>query len=152
MCNCRASDLCPMGGKCLSENVIYQATVTHNNSNHEEVKESYIGLASDKFKLRYRNHTKSFRNPEYRNETCLSKHIWKLKDEGTPHTITWKILDQATTFSPSTGRCNLCLKEKYYLIFKGEMCKINTRIEFGSKCRHMNNLLVCNHKFKRSTD
>ena len=108
--------------------------------------ESYIGLTSDQFKVRYRNHTKSFRNIAYRNETCLSNYVWKLKDEGIQHNVTWKILDRGRTFSPSTQRCNLCLKEKYYLIMKEEMCKINSKNEFGNKCRHMRQLLTNNYR------
>ena len=147
-CNCRESESCPMDGKCLQDNVIYQATVKYTDSNQGNIEESYIGLTSDSFKVRYRNHVKSFRNTDYRNETCLSKYIWRLKDEGTPYNISWKILDRATTFSPSTKRCNLCLKEKFFLLTKEQMCKLNTRNEFGNKCRHLRQLLICNTKIK----
>ncbi|KAL9966535.1 hypothetical protein ACROYT_G024623 [Oculina patagonica] len=65
-CNCRKKDQCPLDGKCLSQNVVYQATVTTQTSS-----ESYVGLASN-FKDRYRNHTASFRHESKRNETELS--------------------------------------------------------------------------------
>ena len=48
---------------------------------HKQLKKSYIGLCDTSFKLRYRNHTSSFRNERYRNatqKTCMelkrSKH------------------------------------------------------------------------------
>ena len=66
-CNCRKKDQCPLDGKCLTQNVVYQATVTTQTSS-----ESYVGLATN-FKDRYRNHTASFRHESKRNETELSK-------------------------------------------------------------------------------
>ena len=50
-CNCRKKDQCPLDGKCLTQNVVYQATVTTQTSS-----DSYVGLAIN-FKERYRNHT-----------------------------------------------------------------------------------------------
>ena len=49
-CNCRKKPDCPLEGKCLQTNVIYQATVTT-----ETTTETYVGLATS-FKERYRNH------------------------------------------------------------------------------------------------
>ena len=53
-CNCRKKDQCPLDGKCLTQNVVYQATVTTQTSS-----DSYVGLATN-FKERYRNHTASY--------------------------------------------------------------------------------------------
>ena len=47
-CNCRKKDQCPLNRKCLTNNVVYQATVTTQASS-----DSYVGLASN-FKERYR--------------------------------------------------------------------------------------------------
>ena len=80
-CNCREKDQCPLDGKCLTQNVVYQATVTTQTSS-----DSYVGLATN-FKERYRNHTASFRHESKRNETELSKHIWTLNDNNKPFTI-----------------------------------------------------------------
>ena len=55
--NCRAKPSCPLNGKCLTSNVVYQATVTS-----EKGHETYISLTGDNFKNRYRNHTASFRD------------------------------------------------------------------------------------------
>ena len=87
-CNCRKKDQCPLDGKCLIQNGVYQATVTTQTSS-----ESYVGLATN-FKDRYRNHTASFRHESRRNETELSKHIWKLQDTNKPFSIKWRIIKQ----------------------------------------------------------
>ena len=87
-CNCRKKDQCPLDGKCLTQNVVYQATVSTQTS------DSYVGLATN-FKELYRNHT-SFRHQSKRNETELSKHIWTLKDKNKPFTIKWRIIKQCT--------------------------------------------------------
>ena len=54
---------------CLTQNVVYQATVSTQSSS-----ETYVGLATN-FKERYRDNTASFRHQSKRNETKLSKHF-----------------------------------------------------------------------------
>ena len=75
-CNCRKGP-CPLDGHCLSENIIYQAAI--NNEINPKV-ETYLGLCSTEFKPRYRNHTKSINNEQYRTETTFSEYIWSLMD------------------------------------------------------------------------
>ena len=53
-CNCRKKPDCPLEGKCLQSNVIYQATITTETSI-----ETHVGLATN-FKERFRNHKTSF--------------------------------------------------------------------------------------------
>ena len=83
-CSFKKKDQCPLDGKCLTQNVVYQATVTTQTSS-----DSYMGLATN-FKERYRNHTASFQHESKRNETELSKHIWTLNDNNKPFTIKWR--------------------------------------------------------------
>ena len=40
----------------------------------------YYSAVKGEFKFRYNNHTKSFRNRYYEDDTELSKYIWKLKN------------------------------------------------------------------------
>ena len=75
-CNCRVKENCPLDGKCLHKCVVYQANVITNN----ECKE-YFGTVEGEFKLRYNNHTMSFRHKEHVNDTELSKYLRKLKEE-----------------------------------------------------------------------
>ena len=49
-------DNCPLDGKCLHECTVYQANVITNNQCKE-----YFGTAEGELKLRYSNHTMSFR-------------------------------------------------------------------------------------------
>ena len=79
-CNCRQKNTCPLDGNCLQSSVIYQATVTRQDNNTTE---TYMGLAENNFKTRYRSHIASFRHSKHRNSTELSKHIWTLKDNKT---------------------------------------------------------------------
>lgn len=140
-CNCRQPDNCPLDGKCLTPKVIYQATVKREDNQHEE---TYVGLTENSFKLRYNNHTCSFVNNSKRTATTLSRHVWKLKDQNIPHSITWRIIDKANSYSPSSKKCNLCTKEKYFIICKQEMATLNSRSELASVCRHRKKHLLCN--------
>ena len=86
-CNCRTPSSCPLSGECLTDSVVYQATVKS-----EGREETYIGLTGDQFKSRYWNHMASFRKSAKRIATELSKHVWELKDKGVEFTLSWKII------------------------------------------------------------
>ena len=138
-CNCRQPEKCPMDGNCNVESIIYQAEVTSQTT-----KETYIGLCDTAFKLRYRNHTSSFRNERYRNATELSKHVWNLKDKDIQYNIKWRKIKQARSYSNVAKKCNLCLWEKYFILCKPEMSSLNNRNELVSYCRHSRKFLLRN--------
>ena len=105
-CNCRVKDSCPLEGKCLRDNIIYQATVTpipppqnQNPTNQQNPPQThtYIGLTSTTFKIRIGNHKKSFNHWKYGKETTLSRKIWELKDQGYDYDISWKIMENKCT-------------------------------------------------------
>ena len=77
-CNFRHNRQCPIEGKCLETNVVCKADLTTTDNNDTK---TYIGVKSNDFKTRYRNHCKSINNTKYRKETELSKHIWQLKEK-----------------------------------------------------------------------
>ena len=83
-CNCRLKNTCPLDGNHLHSSIIYQATVTRRDNNTTE---TYIELTENDFKIRYRNHTASFRHAKHRNSTELIKHIWTLKDNNIEYHI-----------------------------------------------------------------
>ena len=64
-CNCREKDTCSLSGKCLTTNVVYQATVTRDDSNERQ---TYVGHTECQFKAIkiYNGHTSTFRNPKYK--------------------------------------------------------------------------------------
>ena len=126
------------GERCRESEVVYQATVTGEDTSVE----SYCGLSATEWKLRYANHTASFKHPSKRSETTLSKHVWKLKDDKIGYNIGWKILAKGRPYSPSSDCCRLCLKEKYFLMHKPELGTLNKRQEFFYSCRHKTSLLL----------
>ena len=80
-CNCRNKSECPLDGYCLTNNVIYQATVVLDKST-----ETYIGLTENHFKTRYRNHLASFKDKN-KNATHLSRYIWTLNEKNIDYDL-----------------------------------------------------------------
>ena len=136
-CNCRNKNECPLPGKCQSSSVIYQATVETNSG-----KETYVGLTANTFKTRFSSHKSSFLKEKRKKETTLSKHIWDLKEKNTTYTLSWKILSKAKPFSPVTGICQLCTREKFFIAYKPELGTLNSRNELLSSCRHKRTILL----------
>ena len=89
ICNCRNKHACPLQNKCMSKDIVYKATVSTGNTQDTK---HYIGMTSNTFRERYRNHIKSFTHKKYSNETELSKHVWHLKQIKTDFTIKWSII------------------------------------------------------------
>ena len=98
----------------------------------------YIGMTTNPFKERYRNHTKSFKDKKYANETELSKYIWELKEKKRVFTIMWEILKRAAAYTIRARRCNLCLEEKLSILKADKRTLLNERSELVSKCQHQN--------------
>ena len=140
-CNCPKYSECPLEGKCLSKDIVYQAIVKCG-----ENEETYVGLTATDFKARLANHKSSFKSKSKQNSTELSKHIWNLKERNLNYTIKWKILSHATHYSNRTKRCNLCITEKYFIICKPKAATLNKRNELISKCRHKDKFLLRNVK------
>ena len=138
-CNCRQPASCPLKGECTTECVIYQATVKTDKNT-----ESYVGLTENSFKYRYANHKSSFNNTRTRNATELSKYIWRLKETNTDYTISWRIIKRARAYSNTTKKCNLCIWENFFIIYRPEMSSLNKRTELVNSCRHANKFLLSN--------
>jgi len=56
-CNCKQPSHCPLNGKCLYKDLIYQATVTRHENNSSQ---SYVGLCLTTFKIQFKHHKASF--------------------------------------------------------------------------------------------
>ena len=139
-CNCQTSKKgeCPLPGACNQEGVIYQATV--ENSKGE--KETYVGLA-EKFKKRYYKHKTSLETKNSDNTTTLSAHFWSEFEEGRAPKVTWKVLEKnIPSFNPVTGKCQLCIREKFYIVLKPHVATLNQRQEIFSNCRHKESRLL----------
>jgi hypothetical protein len=136
-CNCRNKKDCPLKGQCLEKSIIYQAKVTTENKT-----ETYVGLTETEFKTRYNNHKATFKTPNKKNTTELSKHIWTLKESNTKFEIQWSILSKASAYSNTSKRCNLCTCEKYFIIFQPGSASLNKRSELINTCRHKRKFLL----------
>ena len=83
---------------------------------------------------------------EYKgNSTELSNFIWGKKKEKINVDLDWSILDKAKSYSPASGKCMLCLKEKYYIIFSIKN-PLNKRNELVTKCRLENKFYLANYR------
>ena len=89
-CNCRNKKCCPLGGKFLSPNIVYQGKINSSQPNYNE--KVYFGVAEKSFKDRFYNHTKSFTHEDYTNDTELSKEYWNIKRNDFIPKVTWSIV------------------------------------------------------------
>ena len=102
--------------------------------------ESYVGLTEKSFKDRWTKHKSSFKTRNPKKATGLSRYVWKLMDEQTEYNIKWSILSRAKPFNPASGVCRLCVREKFFILFKPEMSTLNARNEIAGPSRLPKNL------------
>ena len=133
-CNCRTPANCPLQGECLKKGVMYEATVTSDLANYGE--QPYIGISGPIWKSRFQNHVKSFNHERYRNETELSKEIWRIKEKNGNYHVSWRILKQYPTYNPASKKCMLCANEKVAILYYSGANLLNKRSEIISTCRH----------------
>ena len=143
-CNCRNKSACPLNGQCQSQDIIYKCTVS-TSVNPDKV---YLGTAEGDFKKRYGNHTKSFRNKRYTNDTSLSEYIWETKEKHQENpSLGWSIVKRVSIYSNITKKCLLCLHEKLEIVnYPHPEELLNKCSELVSKCRHANKYLLNNYK------
>ena len=137
-CNCQKSKICPLDGFCNASNIIYKAELLFKDQ-QEGQGHVYVGLAGD-FKMRFRNHEQSFKDQRKRNQSELSKFIWKQKDRGmVEFTLNWAVISKEAPFNRVTKRCQLCTKEKVEILRiiheKGAKA-LNKKDEVFRKCLH----------------
>ena len=131
-CNCRTPGNCPLDGHCLTESVVYKATV----SGPRVVTRHYYGLTEGPFKRRYYAHAMSFIDERHKHDTELSKHIWRLKDEQKAYNVEWNIVKHAKPYKCGSRRCDVCLTEKTVIATADPNTMLNKRSELVSACRH----------------
>ena len=131
-CNCRNKQECPVPGQCCQANVVYKAKVTDVSGKCAE----YIGSTENTFKLRYNNHTKSFRNEQYKNETTLSKFLWDNNIQNTAK-IEWTFEKNCKPYTPGATFCDICVSEKSSIIRNlNSVHSLNKRTDIANKCPH----------------
>ena len=137
----RVKDNCPLDGVYLHECIAYQANVITNNQCKE-----YFGTAEGEFKLRYNNHTMSFRHKKRVSDTELCKYLWKLKEENVDYNLQWSIKTYEFPYKCGTRKYDLRLTEKMIIARSYPRKLLNKRTELVSKCRHGNKFLLSNIK------
>ena len=143
-CNCKDGPAsCPAQGNCLTETVVYRATVTETGSGRTE---TYTGLTGGKFKDRWYKHDSDMKHEKNRNNTSLSAHVWELKDKNLNYSLKWDFIETAQTFNPITKKCRLCLKEKFHIMYNRPSSSLNKRQEIFNTCRHRKQRLLENFK------
>ena len=120
-----------MEGNCLAKNIVYQATVKHG-----DISATYIGITRNTFKTRLADHKTRIKHENLSSGCRLAKYIWDLKNKNIKYDISWKIIARASTFSSITNICNLCVNEKYQILYFPERASINSRNEITGYCRH----------------
>ena len=105
-CNCRQKDTCPLEGKCLDKELIYQCTLKENTTSDGV---NYNSLTENTFKDQFHKHGNSFKYESEENSTELSKYLWEIKRKSIEKTIThWSVEDHAKPYQNGSKRCNLC--------------------------------------------
>ena len=161
-CNCQARfrEECPMPGQCCITDVVYRAQLPtppptpgqqDNNNNRQQQQQTYTGC-SVHFKKRFAGHKRSVRIREEK-QTTFSTYIWKnFNNNGEQGRLEalqntrWTPIARARPFNPGNGKCNLCLTEKYFIMFKPEGASLNQRTEIFSHCFHKDPQLLKNFK------
>ena len=124
---------CPLGGKCLSESIVYKARVTASDG---EVK-TYTGLTKRTFKDRLYEHRNDANNPKHRTHTKLAGYVWRKKDQNvTIDNYKWEIRKKCFTYQPGGKKCDLCLTEKMLIMKDRDPHSLNQRTELMNSCRH----------------
>ena len=142
-CSCTRGKTCPLGGKCLTKNVLYKATCTADR----EPKMEYLGIAATEFKLRFNNYNASFRNEEYGQSTTLKTYFWKMKNQGKNPKVSFQLLRVVPSFTPESGRCALCSAEKLAILKADPRKTLNKRTEIMATCRHRRKFILEHAKF-----
>ena len=134
---------CPLNGQCKTSSLVYQATVVRGDNGEAE---TYTDLTGGTFKKRWDKHNSDFRHEKNSTATKLSGFIWDLKRNNIPFQISWEKIANARTFNPVNKKCNLCLQEKYRIMFQPEGASLNSRKELFNTCCHRTQPLLQNFK------
>ena len=107
-CNCIRKHQCPLNEICLTNNILYKASITPKEENSKT--KIYYGVSETAFKLRYANHKKkTFNNSKYQTDKELSNEYWNIISANKTSNISWEILETHKSYNQSSKRCLLCL-------------------------------------------
>ena len=81
----------------------------------------------------------------------MSQYVHELKQEAIEPEVNWKIIDRGNPYSPTTDVCQLCIKEKFYILYKPKMANLNHKSEIFNSCRHKKSVLLIKPVRKRKS-
>ena len=139
-CNCRPGTICPAKSECLTEAVVYTATVKTDNHGSS----LYVGSTEGPFKQRLYEHKSNMRIEKNKTKTTLSQYVWELKEKGVNAEIEWEILRKCKKYESGGKKCDVCLSEKLEIL-KGRMKEVkmlNKRNELMYKCPHKRKFIL----------
>ena len=80
---------------------------------------------------------RSINKPSADNSTTFSTYYLQEENMGREPKIKWKILERnIPDYNPVTRKCQLCIREKFTILFKPELCSLNSKDELFGHCRH----------------
>ena len=132
-CSCtkKQKDECPLGGHCLTENVIYKAIVKT-----ETCEKEYIGSTGRAFKDRFNEHKYAFMHKGSLKSTKLSEHVWSAKEKGEKPEIKWSIMHKAPKPRGPQKICTICNLERIEIAAADRKKALNKRSELTGSCVH----------------
>ena len=135
----RRGQTCPeITGICNRPNNIYNAKVNTNTTEY-----NYIGMSAPPLRLRVATHKHSFNTSN--NQTVLSEKVKEIQNQNIEYNVTFKLLENRSSYKPESKRCELCIAEKFHIIYSNLENILNKKNEIISKCRHRS-------KFKLATN
>ena len=70
--------------------------------------------------------------------------MWNLKEEDKDYEIKWNLVEKGAYFNPTSKKCGICLKEKFYIMYDRGGSSLNKREEVFNTCRHRKQKLLMN--------
>ena len=91
-------------------------------------------MSAPPLRLRVATHAYSFKTPQ--NQTVLSEKVKTLQAQNTEYNVQFRVIENKKPYMPESKRCELCIAEKYHILYNNMENKINKKSEIISKCRH----------------
>ena len=88
-------------------------------------------------------HKKTLGDAEADGQTSMSNYYWEEQQAARNPKVVWKYLEKnIPIYSPITGKCRLCIREKFNIVLKPELASLNKRTEDFAHSRQMRLKLI----------
>ena len=80
---------------------------------------------------------------DQRKNTKLANYVWKKRDEGAEIIdIKWEVEKQCHSYTPGSGKCDVCLTEKLSIMKNRDPRSLNKLSELMNTCLHKKSWLL----------